>query len=64
MPKISFTITDAQKTVLDDYIHHKRGFRTLADLARFSVYAYIKRNPTGNHGAVLHRTNAGDLKEV
>ena len=55
MPKLSITITDEQKTELDDYIKHKKGFRTLADLARFAIYQYINRNSVGDHGAEQHQ---------
>ena len=60
MPKLSITITDEQKTELDDYIKHKKGFRTLADLARFAIYQYVNRNTVKHHGDTLHRAPKGD----
>lgn len=46
---IRFTVTPEEKIEIWRYVTRKKKWRTPSDFARFAVFSYMTRNPTGSH---------------
>jgi hypothetical protein len=42
-------VSEEEKQELVEYCRRKKKFRTPSDLARYALWVYIGRNPSGSH---------------
>jgi hypothetical protein len=60
MKMVAFRANDAEETEIAEYMEAKH-LRSLPELSRSALFAYIRQNKPGGHRSVKHKGKQGEI---